>query len=505
MSVLQITVRFYDGRYYGAGDWPPSPMRLFQALVAGAGLRGPLTSGAREALTWLEQQAAPLIAAPLGRRTSRPVKQYLPNNSSDLIGGDPARIGEIRAADKVDHPVIFDATLPVVYAWPLPDTEPLLASTLSVLADGLYQLGRGVDGAWAWSDLVSDADWAAWVATYPGAIWYPVSRGAGPQWPVPMPGSLASLDERWTATATRRSTRSVAMLPPPIARWTSYVGPPTSVADLPAALAGPPGSGRLFELRDPSTVETLVAWPLAQPVSLVQAVRDAVIARLQAAWPAEAGRITRVLRGRQPDGTPAVPLAERVRFIPVASIGHPHADAQIRRLWITVPSACPFAPDDVFWAVGGASVADPATGAVRAVLIPATTDRFAAHYGMSAPTAVWESVTPVALPVVVSRKSASDGPQRVQRQARLAQAVAHAIRHAGVPVRLLTVHVQREPWQAQGLPSTAFADTGRWPASRLWHVRIELQRPVTGPLVLGDGRFLGLGVMAPSPHRRDAS
>ena len=33
---LLIEVRLLDGRYHGAGDWPPAPFRLFQALVAGA-------------------------------------------------------------------------------------------------------------------------------------------------------------------------------------------------------------------------------------------------------------------------------------------------------------------------------------------------------------------------------------------------------------------------------------------------------------------------------------
>ena len=29
---LVISIRLYDGRYHGAGEWPPAPARLFQAL-----------------------------------------------------------------------------------------------------------------------------------------------------------------------------------------------------------------------------------------------------------------------------------------------------------------------------------------------------------------------------------------------------------------------------------------------------------------------------------------
>jgi CRISPR-associated protein Csb2 len=43
-----------------------------------------------------------------------------------------------------------------------------------------------------------------------------------------------------------------------------------------------------------------------------------------------------------------------------------------------------------------------------------------------------------------------------------------------------------------------FAERTRFAKERLWHVDITFDRRVSGPLVLGDGRFLGLGVMAPS-------
>src|SRR5581483_6685460 len=64
MAALAIYVRLHDGRYHGRGDWPPSPARLFQALVAGAGLSGPLQEKEREALRWLEALPAPIIADP---------------------------------------------------------------------------------------------------------------------------------------------------------------------------------------------------------------------------------------------------------------------------------------------------------------------------------------------------------------------------------------------------------------------------------------------------------
>src|SRR5579875_2436106 len=64
MAALVIYVRLHDGRYQGRGDWPPSPARLFQALVAGLGLSGPLVESEQKALKWLEALQAPIVAAP---------------------------------------------------------------------------------------------------------------------------------------------------------------------------------------------------------------------------------------------------------------------------------------------------------------------------------------------------------------------------------------------------------------------------------------------------------
>lgn len=43
----------------------------------------------------------------------------------------------------------------------------------------------------------------------------------------------------------------------------------------------------------------------------------------------------------------------------------------------------------------------------------------------------------------------------------------------------------------------AFAEGSRFPARRLSHVRITFSAPLSGPLVIGDGRYCGLGILAP--------
>lgn len=99
---LLIAVRFHEGRYYGQEDgfngvdgWPPSPGRLFQALVVEAARGARLLPEDERALKWLERLDPPKIAAPSVRR-GRAVRLFVPNNDLDAVGGDPARISEIR-------------------------------------------------------------------------------------------------------------------------------------------------------------------------------------------------------------------------------------------------------------------------------------------------------------------------------------------------------------------------------------------------------------------------
>ena len=96
MPRLLISVRFHDGRYHGRLDWPPSPARLFQALVAGAAQGQMLTEEDRRALLWFETLDPPEIAAP-PMRAGQGFRNYVPNNDLDAVGGDPQRISEIRA------------------------------------------------------------------------------------------------------------------------------------------------------------------------------------------------------------------------------------------------------------------------------------------------------------------------------------------------------------------------------------------------------------------------
>ena len=181
---LLIAVRFHEGRYHGQADrfhgadgWPPSPSRVFQALVAGAARGATLPPEDQRALEWLERLDPPSIAAPSVRR-GRAVKLYVPNNDLDARGGDPDKVGDIRI-DKHWRPCFFDADEPVLYVWSF-DSGASEAAGVCAIAAKLYQLGRGVDPAWATAEVLSPDKAARALIVHPGSC-------AGPPDPVKCP------------------------------------------------------------------------------------------------------------------------------------------------------------------------------------------------------------------------------------------------------------------------------------------------------------------------------
>lgn len=492
---LAIHVRAHEGRYHGDGDDPPSPFRLLQALVAGAGISGPLDEQTRGALAWLERLPdAPIIAAP---RTARgqSVSMFMPNNDLDAKGGDARRIGEIRLATKVWRPRLFDARVPWIYAWPFEEADESRAAVVCAISEGLYQLGRGVDMAWAWGELLDEGSLDARLSEYDGVVRRP-SAGDGLVLACPHVGSLDSLERRYRARRFQfEGGRRVFVQPPkPTYRQLAYESPPAR---------------HVFELRSTTDSELRVAWPLAAASSLVIAAREAARARLNAAMPNRTDEIDRHLVGRKADGSNAAPAEDRVRVVPIPSIGMHYADRGIRRLLVEVPAACPLRSDDVRWGFSGAELFDPETGELQDLaLVPTDDDDMLRHYGVGTRARVFRTVTPVAVPEAAKRRrieptrratEAKRGMERVVEIAGARAAVLQALRHVDVRAPVETIRAQREPFDAAGDRVEAFAEGTRFEKERLWHVEIAFGAPVPGPLLIGDGRFLGLGLMAPAP------
>ena len=271
----------------------------------------------------------------------------------------------------------------------------------------------------------------------------------------------------------------------------------------------------LFDLRaggNQKAEPDFAAWPLAQAVAVVTMVRDRAAASLSKHLPAKKALVERVLIGR--DATEADKTA-RVRIVPLPSVGHAQADHAIRRMLVEVPPNCPLAAGDIEWSFSGLDLgAEHQTGEVVDEAGPVLTARaergMLRHYGIESaqPACVWRTVTPAVLAQAAARRRIDQtrlhdpaerkgAAERTAEQNRAAGAVIQALRHAGVTRHISAIRVQREPFTGKGERAEAFAPGTRFAKERLWHVEIAFAQPVDGPLIIGDGRYLGLGLMQP--------
>jgi CRISPR-associated protein Csb2 len=105
--MLAIEIELLGGRYVATehndrsrAEWPPHPARFFSAMVAGLHDRDPVDPAEHAALLWLERQPAPQLDVDLnvdesvGRREVRSV--FVPVNDVTLVGDPEADVREAR-------------------------------------------------------------------------------------------------------------------------------------------------------------------------------------------------------------------------------------------------------------------------------------------------------------------------------------------------------------------------------------------------------------------------
>ena len=482
---LLIAVRFHEGRYHGTEDgfdgakgWPPSPARLFQALVASAARGTAVGADDQDALRWLERQQPPRVSAPAVHR-GQAVKLFVPNNDLDSVGGDPTSVSKIRVG-KNWRPCFFDANEPVLYVWDFESGEAT-AKRVCAIAERLCQLGRGIDMAWAHGQVLDQEQAQAALESHSGALRIP---GGARRVPTPHRGTLDSLIERHARNRTRLRTESsgrnqvqlFSQPPPPSFARIGYDAPIRRLH---------------FELRSPRG--GFAAMPLNLALPLVTGLRNTAAKRLMDAIPDGSNVIEKIIAGRNAG---SADLARRIRILPVPSVGTEHTDPSIRRVLVEVPTDCPLRLDDLKWAFSGVDI----PGLQEGVLISMEECRMADRFRRSA--LAFETMTPAALSGAQRRRIGETGQksaQERQQEERLAVgAVFHALRHVGIANGPSDVHVRREPLQKRGAHAESFAQGSRFSKHALWHVALRFRSPVPGPLVIGDGRFCGLGLMLPS-------
>ncbi|MDP2320182.1 MAG: type I-U CRISPR-associated protein Csb2 [Acidobacteriota bacterium] len=500
---LVLSFRLLSPWFHGRGDegapeWPPSPLRAFQAVVAAAARTGALES-ARGALAWLEQRAAPLIIAPEAVEGAVGYRLSVPHNEMDLVGkqwsrGDEGNAPEHRAMKQV-RPQRLPEDAVVHYAWQL-DDDASAAPVLIAAVRGVVALGWGVDLVVGDGAVVDGARLAGLSAT--AKVWEPRSDGRR-MLRAPIGGTLDDLERRHAAFLARTSFADPTLRPP--AALSSFAITNYARADHPR-LSDIAGFTLMRVESDNFRAFDTARRGMAVAGMLRHAVRTAAE---RAGW--DEARVNASVLGHG-NGEEA-----RLLLVPVPSIeprgGGAETVGAVRRVMVFSTNA---RSTDTAWAarvLGGMDLIDEKTGEVQAVLAAASRDdRVLKRYVSESST--WATVTPVLLPghddpggLREKLRKAKGSEAQKALLARLMKRreglVRKALCHAGLGDELaLSAEIEmRETGFIAGVENASrFAVPSHLTKSLRFHVKLTWQVKVAGPLCIGRGRFSGLGLLA---------
>jgi CRISPR-associated protein Csb2 len=281
--------------------------------------------------------------------------------------------------------------------------------------------------------------------------------------------------------------------------------PPLSVFDRVSyrrALDPPQRRFAAFQLLSPSGERMRAFSPVRDLRRVVGMTRDAMRrAARGAGWPEE--QIARVVLGHgEARGDKHAPVVSgRLAYLPIPSIegrgeGKSPVVGAVRRIVITsLDGEC---EHELAWtrrAVSGMDLCDESSGEPEAILslIPDSDPRLRGYVGRR-PAATWATVTPLVLPGYDDR-----------HQRKADELIRKAIRQAGFS-DVLARHADVE-WRKVGYwPGVDLAVRYQVPEYLRnfprYHVRITWRDatgepvPICGPVCLGGGRFVGLGLFA---------
>lgn len=500
---LVLTFRFLSPWFHGRGDegapeWPPSPLRAFQAIVATAARAGTLES-IRGDILWLENRTAPRILASEAVESAVGYRLSVPHNAMDLVGKQWSRGGEGNLAEHRTMKNFRPQRLPeeaiVHYAWLL-DADESSASSLIEAARGVVALGWGVDlvvgdGAVVGSGMLDSL--AAGLKT-----WEPRSDGKHAL-RAPRPGTLDALERRHAAFLARTSFADPTLRPPPVLSTfvtTSYArSDQPRVVDIACFTLMRVDSNR-FRAFDTIRRGKAVAGMLRHVVRT---------AAERAGW--DDFRISACVMGHGMGDEP------RLLLVPVPSI-EPRGDGAetvgaVRRVLV-------FSTDqlgaDTAWAsraLGGMDLIDETTGEVQAVLASTSRNDWVLQRYLSE-SSTWTTVTPLLLPGhddpgglrerIRNAKRAEEQRPLIELLLRRREGlVRKALRQAGLGDELvMSAEIEmRETGFIAGVEKCShYAIPSHLAKTPRFHVKLTWPTKVAGPLCLGRGRFSGLGLFA---------
>ena len=529
-SYFCLSFQFLDAAFHGLRDgdkteWPPSPLRIFQSVVAAAAAKRSMRTSA-PALEWLEQQAAPIVVAPVPISTSDKAPGYcisVPNNAMDIVAqawcrGNYSNLGDANPAThrtmKAVRPILLPDGVSLHYLWHLPDpaTEQVrnFVETLSDIARSIVALGWGVDMVVGNGAILSEEQ----ADTLPGERWVPSTRMMGEGLRMPVRGTLDALIQRHEHFLKRLDSNGFTP-PPPLSAY-SKVEYRCATDPLPREVAA-------FSLLRPDASSFRVFDTKQMALKVASMMRHATrLAADNAGW-SESDINTFILgHGESQGGNEHIPVGpQRFAYLPLPSIeargkGKARVVGSIRRVLITT-----FAHIDqskIIWArralLGQELIEEKKKESVAMLSLIPTNENVVQYY--IKPASSWSTVTPVILPGYddpahyrrrLKQKINADEERQLLRRLdhRIDGLLRKAIAQAGFSKDLADNAILE--WRKVGFwAGTELADRYGVPQhlkhfSR-YHVRLRWcdanKKPVqiSGPICIGGGRFYGLGLFA---------
>jgi CRISPR-associated protein Csb2 len=484
MKSLCFTIRLLHSSAHGRADggepeWPPSPLRLFQSLVAAAAGRWnerQLLAYAVPALQWLESQKPPDVVAPKGVPSEVRTQFYVPDNTADL--NVPAwKKGEekqTKRTEKVVRPTHIIGGDALHYLYPLPSEECPYLEVLSAAARSITHLGWGIDMVAGDAQVLSEAD----VANLKGEVWRPVEDSSGTPLRVPISGTLEGLMTKHEAFLGRLSDGGFKPVPPLSAFKVVHYRRATESVYRPwcaFSILKPDASGnRAFDT--PRRAAHLAAW-----------VRH-VTGEVCASWPDVASFVhghplnddQSQLKGETAD--------HRFQFLPLPTINSALQRVEsIRRVLITAPPGCQDRIDYIRRRLPGQELLWDGNPVGLLNILPTSDWVLRKYIGESR---TWSTVTPVIWPGYDDHNSIK--AEKLLRKAFIDAGLSPELVNAIGPDDL--------EWRQVGFQAGLDLAKNYYRPDKLtgsmYHVRVRFAHPVSGPLAVGAGRYRGFGLFA---------
>ncbi|MEC9360049.1 MAG: type I-U CRISPR-associated protein Csb2 [Pseudomonadota bacterium] len=459
--MLAVEVEFLMGRSLATqaderteAEWPPHPQRLFSALVATLS-ELELGAPARAALEWLEKLPPPELRADTNPPKRQVLSHWVPVND-DAIKPEKSKSDfrhplERRNRQERFFPAVVPEDPTVVYQWPNADGVAAHREALVTLVESVTYLGHSASPIRAClldapvEPTLRPSDDGAFVLRVPG------------------PGRLARLEQIHGLRLRDESVQA------PVGRLETYESKQHIARSvfLPHAYVVAFGAGPRLSL-DSS-------------LPLMQHLRDAILSRL-------GDKIPRKLSGHLPDGR--ADTEPHLAIAPLGFVNAKHADGSLKGAAFILPREADLATRrrlrvavEGNWNLQLGPLGSLVLKFVEQTEQPMRSLRFTEYTGQAH---TWASVTPV----VLDRHPKRNGPT-VER------IIAESCVRIGLP-EPVEVRIGHVSAISGAPPVPQFHGRSKQTDGRLRkHVLLRFEERVQGPILIGAGRFMGLGLFLP--------